>query len=425
MKSTALLLRLMQLTVAPTSALLVFPFVWFGCRWFGRPPTLAYPSQLFRFLRYAWTENPTDPSFTFGTRLRLSTTILMTYSCSIIGAVAWILDEFLYGKQLDTVLLEKPFFLISGARSGSTQLARYLEQDPNLVVPCLIMTIFPYVWLWKLVPWTLGRFISKEQVLSKILEALPPEGLKRHEADPFRVDTFDPAFLMSHLNSISLQMGPVVATIEFNFAEFAPHNRSLMEKDYIEFIDRVARKTLFFYGGTSQHRFFLKGHFISIAPFLAKKYPDCSMLTVVRDPLERIQSAIHFIRLFSEDSFVGPIPWNWLTRMVEAIECRYCEVEKEWFGDVSPSNVAKCVVSFDDFVQDLPGVMSAIYKEMLGLERVPKYVPITHDRKDRSNYKVNRSLEDLGIDEDVVKRRLANYLEWMRSKKKNSAWRGC
>ncbi len=43
------------------------------------------------------------------------------------------LDELLYGKKLDQIPLEDPLLVISAGRSGSTQITRYLEDDPDLI----------------------------------------------------------------------------------------------------------------------------------------------------------------------------------------------------------------------------------------------------------------------------------------------------
>ena len=76
------------------------------------------------------------------------------------------------------------------------------------------------------------------------------------------------------------------------------------------------------------------------------------------------------------------------------------------------------MVNFEDFVQDLPSVLETIYKECLGLDSVPPEVSTRHTPKDRNNYSVNRSLKELGVEEEALKKQLANYIQWMESTKK-------
>lgn len=404
----------------------LIPLVWVASQIYGRPPNMAHFSQCLRYLRYTWTEHPSDPSLKVGARIWLTLCIVEKLFISRITGLAWLIDEVLYGKQLAQVEIKNPFFVISGGRSGSTQITRYLEEDPNLIAPNILMCMFPYLWLWKLMPYTLGLFLTKDQVREKIVGIMPKEALERHEEmDPFRADTFDGAFFSHHCNTLALHISPTVGSIEFSLAEFAPHNRHLVEHDYVELMDGVGRKTLLYHGIPEQnnnaHRFYLKGHFLLAAPALAKKYSNhCTMLTVVRHPLKRIESGINFLYYTPGDPYLGRVHWGWLTQVVVHMESRYCEVEQEWFGRDDNNGMRKCVIRFDDYTQDLAGTMAKVYKVCCTDDPVPERVlKMEHTPRNRAKYSVeNRTLEELGVDRVALKRRLSSYVEWMNSIKK-------
>jgi len=425
--------KVIQLFVLATWSLWLFPVVWILSRLYHqRPPNMVYDSQVLRYLRYAWTATPQNPPMDVGTRIWLTLCVVQQFFQSPISGLAWLLDEVLYGQQLDAKNIDTPFFVISAGRSGSTQLTRYLEQDPIFVAPNILMCLFPYLWLWKLVPLTIGKVWTQDAVREFIMKQMPPESLERHEMDPFQADTFDVAFMGIHLGFLSLYMGPVIGAMEFSMADFAPHNQSLVEKDYIQFIDRIARKTMLYNGKNTtmqqqqpERRFYLKGHFLLAAPALAQKYPSCTMVTVVRDPLRRLQSTINFLRVNPADPYLGHVPWTWLTQALVETEARYCEVEYSFFASANndenddtnndpTTGVNKCVIRFDDFVQDLEGCMSKVYKECLGRDDVHHHIPNRHDHsRNRSNYSVNKSLEELGVDQDIYRRRVHHYIRWI------------
>ncbi|CAB9525921.1 expressed unknown protein [Seminavis robusta] len=246
-KFALLLLKALQVSILALVTWGLLPVVWLGSQLYGRPPNVLHiRTQASRYLHYTWTADlENDPPYPTGARIWLTLCIVEKCFMSRLVGLAWLLDQVLYGKQLQQMDVHNPFFVISGGRSGSTQLTRYLEQDADsFVAPSILMCMFPYLWLWRLVPKTIGRFVTPDQVREFLCQMVPKESLERHEMDPFQADTFDGAFLSHHLNAMSLNLGTTVGTMEFNLAEFAPHNRSLVEQDYVAFIDGIARKTL-------------------------------------------------------------------------------------------------------------------------------------------------------------------------------------
>lgn len=383
---------------------------------FGWAPNVPRLRQVVRYLRLARTVQPPPPGLGVVDRVWLTLSILRFGATAAIWGTAWHLDEVLYGDALRSVRIERPLLEVSAARSGSTQLARYLEEDPRLVAPPLVCCVFPFLWAWRLAPRTLGRVVSGERFTRLLLAKVPPAFTERHETDPFRTDTFEVPFLSSHLNALSLRLGPDVLADDFAFGALAPHNRTLWEHDFVAFFDGIARKTLLDAAPGPDgraRRLFVKGHFLVAAPFLGERHPDAVFLTVLREPAARIQSAINYLRVTPFDVHMGgPTPWAWLARGLLASEVAYSEIEQDWY--TRPDGPRRCIVRFSDYVRDLEGTLRRVYRECLDEPELPPWAPREHAPRRRHGYTHDRSLADLGIDEDALNARLADYVAWCR-----------
>ncbi|MCX4240455.1 sulfotransferase [Paraliomyxa miuraensis] len=415
--------RLVLLIVARTLTLVVLAVLtsWLWplhlvarLRW-GRPPNVPRLRQVRRYLRLIWIVRPPSPGLLLGTRVWLTLSVIRKVVLTPVWGLAWNLDWLLYGERLRSTAVVAPLLEISAARSGSTQLARYIEDDPRLAAPTVLQAIFPYLWLWRLVPRTLGRFITIEQARQRIESRFPPEFRERHEGDPFRTDTFEGALYISHLNHLSPFLGPDVMTEDFGFAGTAEHNRTLWEVDFVEYLDGVARKILLHAGPGPDGRaprFFAKGHFLAAAEALARRYPDARFLTMIRDPGPRLRSAVNFLRVNPADPVLPNVPWVWVGEALVRTEVAYCELEQRWYG--REDGVRRCVLRFSEYVRDLEGTMETIYRECLDCPTLPEHVPREHEPRRRSDYMVDRTLAQVGIDEDGLDRRLRAYREWCR-----------
>lgn len=403
-------LVLLAIVTAP-----LWPPYWLGAFVWGRPPNVPKLRQVRRYLHLIWTIQPPAPGLPFGKRCLLTIAILRKVVLAPVLGLAWFFDELLFGRLLNATPVVAPLIEISAGRSGSTQLARYLEDDPRLVAPSLLQSLFPYLWLWKLVPYTIGRVISPDAFRRWLERQLPPELLERHEGDPFRTDTFDAVLYSTHLNSLSFLLGPDVAVDDFGFARIAPHNRTLWEVEFIQLFDRIARKTLANARSETdegRRRFFVKGHFLCAADALERKYPDASFICMIREPAARLRSAINYIRVNPHDSALGPPPWAWLADTLARTETEYCEVEQAWFS--REGGAKRYVIRFADFVADLRTAMLGVYGFCFGDTALPSHVPHAHPPRERKNYRIDRSLAELGIDELQLKSKLASYIAWCK-----------
>jgi len=378
----------------------------------GRPPCVPSCTQLRRYLAKTLTEQAPPPGIALSVRVRLFLELLRAGLCVPLGGLAWFLDELLYGRQLRAVALTAPVFELSAMRSGSTQLGRYLEEDPDIVAPTLLQSMLPYLWLWKLVSTTLGRVVDRRWVREKLLDTMPPAFVQRHEADPFRTDTMDMPFVFQHLNIHARALGPACLRDDYAFGRVVEHNRSLWEHDFVRYVDGLGRKAVLFAGPGPDgrpRRLLVKGHFLAAADALERRYPDARFLTVLREPLARIRSAVNFVALAPDMAGLGSPPWSWCVEGVVQAEIDYCELEMAWF---QRAGARRCIVRFPDYVQDLEGTMRTIYRECLDQDELPPHVPRVHQKRQRTNYLVDRSLAQLGVDEGKLRERLKRYAAW-------------
>lgn len=109
----------------------LWPLYWLGTLVWGKPPNVPKLWQVKRYLRLTWTCCPRHPGLSLGKRCLLTIAILTKVLFTPVLGLAWFLDELLFGKVLNSTQVVAPVIEISAGRSGSTQLARYLEDDPS------------------------------------------------------------------------------------------------------------------------------------------------------------------------------------------------------------------------------------------------------------------------------------------------------
>lgn len=323
-----------------------------------RPPILPEPARFVHIARLIVTAHAPPPGRDGLDRWRLLLALVTSAALSSLKGLSWMLDELLFRRELAENPVEAPLLEISAWRSGSTQLAHLLEEDPNLAAPCMLQAMAPYLWLWRLVRAVFGPWLAPEVVTRFLAARQSPDFLQRHEFDPFRVDTFCVVFLVHQMVPEALAMGPEAGLGEFSHGRITPSTRRMWEEDFVRLVEGLGRRTLAFKGpgpDGRRRRFFLKGHFLAAAPALAERWPDARFVTVTREPAARLRSTLNYLRSSVPDFFgLGPLPWPWIAAMAEP-ELAYNVAEQAWF--TRDDGVYRCVVPFEEFVRDLPGAM--------------------------------------------------------------------
>lgn len=407
-----LLLRAAQMGLLLLLTLPLWPLYALSALVWGWAPNVPRAWQVRRYLGLVITTRPPQPGLPALPRAWLALSILRKVAVTPLWGLAWQLDELLYGRALRDTPLVAPLIEIAGARSGSTQLARYLEDDPELAATPLLCFVFPYLWLWRLAPHTLGRVFTREWVLHQMERTMPPEFLERHEADPFRTDTFEGSLYLGHLNHLAPFFGPQVLIEDFAFGSRTPHNRPLWERDFVNMLDRIGRKTLLYVGPAPDgrpRRYFVKGHFLPAAEALEARFPDARFLTMIRDPRTRLRSQLNYLRANPVDATLGPVPWAWLGEGLAAGELEYCAREQDWF---TRPGARRCVLRFERYTRDLEGSLRRIYTELLDRPGPPAQLPREHPPRRRSGYLLDRTLAQAGVDEAEFTRQIQGYLAW-------------
>lgn len=406
-------LSLLLSVAATLTAPLWLPFLLGAAIW-GWPPHQVRAAEVARYLRRIWTERPPPPGLAPLTRVWLTLRVLQRVVILPVAGLAWVLDEVLYGRRLDATVVSAPLIVLSAQRSGSTQISRYLEEDPRLAAPAALQIGAPYLWLWRIATALVSPARAERLATALYARATTDEFRQRHEGNLLRTDTFEIFYYSQRLTLFAPLLGPRVMQEDFGFAGTAEFNRDYWERDFVDFIDRLGRKTLLFAGprpdGT-QRRFFVKGHFIEAAEALGARYPDGHFLTVVRDPVQRARSVLNHIHGNPFDEALGALPWSWLVAAAIPAEVTYCQREQAWFSQTD--GPLRTVVRFDDYRRDLEATMSHIYRRCFSDEALPPHVPRVHAPRDRKNYTVNRSLEDLAVDAEDLGSVLADYRSWV------------
>ena len=169
----------------------------------------------------------------------------------------------------------------------------------------------------------------------------------------------------------------------------------------------------------------LKVHFLRASKALKQQYPKAKFFTVVRNPLDRFQSFINFIKVLCVDGPHGkawglfPPNWKIVCDYVIATQIPYCKQEMSFYKDDQEN---KLVIPFTMYVNNLSATLRRIYSFCNipipdhVVSQAIKLQNTSHDRtKLRASYDphLNRSLASLGVDEDKVKEHLTEYIEWI------------
>ena len=399
----------LALAALPALLLLYLP-LWLV---YGRPPIVFSAARWAHLLRLTWTARASAPPIRASMRLRAVLDLIWQGLTAPFWGVCWLLDEVLYGRELARNPVTAPLLEISAARSGSTQLGHYLEEDPQLAAPSALQALMPFLWLWRLA--ARAGPARKARFRERLLGTFPPEFAQRHETEPFRTDTLDIPWFFYQLNVVARALGPDVLASDGLFGPNGPSDRTYWERDFVGFVDGLGRRTLAFAGPGPDgrpRRLFLKGHFLGGAPALERRYPDARFLTVVRTPGPRLRSEINFLRVSPPLMGLGYTPWAWLVPSILATEVDYCEAEMAFYAR---PGAARCVIRFDDYVRDLRGALRTVYRVCLDQETLPPHLPTEHEPRKRTDYLIDRSLEQLGIDEAALDQRLSAYLAWVRA----------
>ena len=409
-------------------SLAFLPLYIIGLIIWGRPPTVSPWSRFYRYFTATMTEGKPEEGIPFTNRILIFIIIFDNLVKSPIKGVSWFLDEIFYSSYHKCEIKE-PLFILSAMRSGSTQFARYLEDDDEekFIAPMMMEAMFPYIWAWKLI-----APILKMIGLKKYFDVPPPifgdEMKKRHMSNSFKTETWELALGLGHMTPLSVSLGASFCKWGYLFCALKeqPVDREFC-KIFVELNDCIMKKVMY-HRGLPKQRMFIKTHLLIVARELEQRYDGAKFLTIIRNPIERLRSSVNFAKVGSADGpmkkayNVFPTTWrvdrDWI---IETQTC-YCEEEMIFYNQSEENTKNKLAISFDTYVKNLAGTLQRVYSFLnipVSAELLSKAAVLqksSHDhtkRKTTYDPKYNRSLSSLGVDEEKLREFLSDYINWM------------
>lgn len=321
---------------------------------------------------------------------------VMMWTLIFVGRV---LDELLLWPY-HFVKLEKPLFVISNPRSGTTFLHRLLEKDTdrfqNILLYHTIVPAASWILLIRfigLIEWPLGSplrrlFNGLDGLLFGGWADIHPMGFNQSEEDEalFVLTTFTPGVFL---------LTPFVAA----FPEFIIPDRSLpprVQQHMMTFYKSSIKRIVFAAGGAKKT--FLSKNVQTTGRFRAfmKTFPDARVVYIVRTPYKSVPS---YISMFSSSwPVVSPdvkppsVHHTGLGEIVLGFYRYFNEVR----DDLPPERFM--LVRYDDLIANPRQVIEEIYAKF-GWEIRPKYAAkLQQQNKRQKKYKSKHSysLEQYG-----------------------------
>ena len=311
---------------------LVALFIW------GLPPTVPVWCRIWKYLKAAFTEGKSEDNIPLTNRAIIFVSILNVVVKIPVNGMCWFLDELLY-SDYHNVDIKEPVFFLTAPRSGSIQLCQYLEEDKeNFIIPTIAEVLVPYIWYWKLfIPTLAGLGIKHPH--SDITNTFGMEVKKRATIDLGKAGAFDALVGMWHIKPFCYYLGSSFMKWGYSYAKLEEPMDEKFYDSLLLFTSHVVRKVIYLRGKPKQCML-LKIHFLRAAKTLQKQYPDAKFFTVVRQPLDRFQSFINFLKVLvatdgPHDKEWGLFPptWKVIRDYVMSTQIPYCKQEMSFYKD--------------------------------------------------------------------------------------------
>ena len=414
-------------------SLAFLPLYIIGVIIWGRPPTVSSWNRFYRYFTATFTEGKPEEGIPFTNRILIFIIILDNLVKIPIKGVGWFVDEILY-PSYHKCEIKDPLFFISAARSGSTQMTDYLEDDEeSFIAPMVVEAMFPYIWAWKII-----APVIKSMGLKKYFEVPPPmfgeEFKKRHNVSLFRTETWEIILGIEPMNLLACNLG--ASFCKWGFLQSSlkdqPVDREYC-KSFIELNDHIMKKVMY-HRGSPKQRMFIKTHLLIIARELEQRYEGARFFTIVRDPLGQLRSLINFVKVVSVDGPLRrslnlfPITWRLTRDCILGVQLGYFEEEMTFYDQSAENCTNKLAISFDTYVKNLAGTLQCVYSFLnipVSAELLSKAAELQKSSHDRAKRKIaydpkyNRSLSSLGIDEEKLKEFLSDYIYWIKKLDEN------
>jgi len=402
------------------------PLFLLGLIVWGLPPTIPNWFRFYKYFIAVFTEGKPKENIPFTNRVLLFLIFFNALVNVPINGLFWFIDELVY-PSYHKVKIDEPVFMISAPRTASTQVCHYLESDTeNFITPKVAESLFPYIWVWKLIVPALKKLGMKQEYLLA-LRLFRGQASMRHEFKLNRSDTWDGLVQSWHFSVFSWYLGYSFMTWGFSYAKLDEPIDEDFQKSFVPFTDCVMKKIAYCRGSPNQHML-IKGHFLLITRMLEERYPKARFFVIVRHPVERICSFINLLKVVSMDGpyklvhGLFPVMWRVIRDYAIRTQVPYCEQEMLFYKKEPANN--KLVIPFTMYVNNLRATLQRVYSFCNipipddVLSNAIRAQSTTHDRtKYRASYdpNFNKSLASLGVNETKLKEHLNEYIAWINT----------
>ncbi len=276
-----------------------------------------------------------------------------------ISAVTLGLDYLFYPRHRNQAI-DRPIFIIGNPRSGTTFLHRFLLGAGDMAALELWEMLFPAITARKL----LGGIVPRLDKLSPA--RYHPSDV--HETSLRGIETDDVAWFFRKLDG-PFAWAYFLAWRDTWGSELSRHAFGIdgvseqEENRFFTYYEGIWRRNLMLKGA---NRILVKSSMLTFRlDALLRRYPDCRLVYVVRDPVEVIPSGMSLLASVLENGFDV---WNrtseedqgkWLENLYQASgDMLRVFRDAELAGRIPDKNV--CVVRYEDLLQNLEPTMARI-----------------------------------------------------------------
>ena len=373
---------------------------------------MTYNFRLFWRMTYlAWFKAAQTPGRL--TRKRVLFLLLFYTVWPLVTLFNWIcfgLDDIFFPAYKKHPI-EKPLFIISNYRSGSTFLHRMLSQDKNMTsMRTWDMYITPSITQRKLVQGidVIDKLIGSP--LRRLILAIDKAGLQKVDIHPisFLEPEEDENILMHNWTSM-------MVLYLFPFLDELPPY-PYFDRDLPP---REKQKVMAFYKSMLQRHLYATGvsHFVSKNPSFSAKiatlkeyFPDARIIYLARNPLDMLPSTVSWLN-YAWSIFSEPAKKYIYTDEISAFSQHWYRYPLQYL-DQNPST-NHLILSYNDVVKDPIGVVNQFY-EQFGYKDYPALteafmegIKATEARRSKHEY----SFKEMGFTREGIVNAYADIFE--------------
>ena len=349
---------------------------------------------------------------TFGFRLRPVGTFGLIQLRHLISGTTRLIDE-VAAPEYRRQPLDRPVFILGNPRSGTTFVHRFLLNTEQLCAFELWEMLFPA--------------ITARKMLGGMVDRLAPVSPARyhssdaHETSLRDVETddvleffrfIDGGFLWSYFWAWEDTWGSELSRKYFELEEQPPAETERL----FSYLESCWKRNMQY---KKRERIIVKSSIMTMrVPTLLKRYPDCKLIYLSRDPIQTIPSGMSLLTGVLEQSYdlfhatSDEKRARYLENLYQGSLQVYRSFEKFRQAGIIPEKNLR-IVRYEDLMTNLNDVMSDLV-EFLELspteefwDKVRKQDAKQKERKSSHAY----SLEKFGLDEERIRKDLAFYYE--------------